>query len=184
LHILRGSGLHGLTGLQNSDKENLFFRPFHDLEYASIVEYQEKYNIPYREDSSNEEKNYLRNYIRHEIISKLGFINKNFEHNFVKLSKNIEQYINMHEECVATNGNQEDRFEGDLNTQKIYATLKKQCPELEKKGYLTENFIRNVLLECHSLEGKKKRKELKIGNEFEIIIEKDEGINIQIVSFP
>lgn len=66
LHLLRGSGLDGLCGMD--DISGFVIRPFLDVEKAEIEEYIERNGLRHRFDSSNQDNSYVRNAIRNEIF--------------------------------------------------------------------------------------------------------------------
>lgn len=66
INLLRGSGSRGLCGIPI--KRGNIIRPMIDVTRQEIIAHLEKANLPYRTDSTNSDTNYLRNFIRHEII--------------------------------------------------------------------------------------------------------------------
>lgn len=70
LHLLRGSGLRGLCGMQeDSMVEGLrILRPLLDTPRTALTAYLRERNIPWREDASNADPRYLRNAIRLELL--------------------------------------------------------------------------------------------------------------------
>jgi len=58
--------------------ENKIYRPFLDSSKKEILEYAEKNNIKWREDSSNQENIYTRNILRNKIIPEIEKINSAF----------------------------------------------------------------------------------------------------------
>lgn len=79
LNLSRGTGWRGLISL--SDNEH-FKRPLLDTSKAVILEYAYKNNLVWREDSTNTNEQYLRNYIRHTIMPQFGGPDRN---NLVKI---------------------------------------------------------------------------------------------------
>lgn len=69
INIMRGTGRRGLTSLASSDD---IVRPLLDTTKPEIIEYAEKHSLRWREDSTNQDERYLRNYIRHNITTKLS----------------------------------------------------------------------------------------------------------------
>jgi tRNA(Ile)-lysidine synthase len=67
LNILRGSGLEGLKGFLPM-RDGKFIRPLMEISRREIISFLNETGIPYRQDSSNENKRYLRNQIRSELI--------------------------------------------------------------------------------------------------------------------
>lgn len=70
-HILRGTGLAGLAGM-NPTRELVrdvsLIRPLLKVSRAEIDRYAERHQIPYREDSTNASTDFTRNRIRHEVL--------------------------------------------------------------------------------------------------------------------
>ncbi len=66
LNLMRGTGPLGLQGMVVDDGR--LFRPMLRMEYPSIAEYAENFQIPFREDVSNAETKYKRNFIRHFLL--------------------------------------------------------------------------------------------------------------------
>lgn len=94
-NIIRGSGLKGLCGMSNI--KNYIVRPMLNISKNDIEKYVESHNIPYRNDSTNNDINYTRNYLRKEIINKLYTINNKFDDHIIMLSnqvKDVIDYIN------------------------------------------------------------------------------------------
>jgi len=72
-HLARGSALEGICGI--SSKRNAIVRPFLPFSKEEILTYVISHQIPYREDATNADCAYTRNFIRHEILPKLETIN-------------------------------------------------------------------------------------------------------------
>ncbi|MBX9704081.1 MAG: tRNA lysidine(34) synthetase TilS [Silvanigrellaceae bacterium] len=90
-HILRGCGSAGLIGIQEFNENRSFFRPFANIEYEDLSNYIRQRGVSFREDSSNLEDDYQRNYIRRHVLPHFKKIQKNYEKNFLKLSESILQ---------------------------------------------------------------------------------------------
>lgn len=69
INILRGSGRTGLTSLKSSHK---IVRPLLDFEKEQIREYARNHALAWREDPSNADTKYTRNYIRTNILTKFS----------------------------------------------------------------------------------------------------------------
>ncbi len=66
LHLLRGSGLHGLGGI--APVRGNIIRPLLQADRADIERYITDHNIPYTEDESNLDTIYTRNRLRWEVL--------------------------------------------------------------------------------------------------------------------
>ncbi|MGM9537710.1 MAG: tRNA lysidine(34) synthetase TilS [Candidatus Onthomonas sp.] len=75
LHLLRGSGLKGLGGIP--PRRGAIIRPLLELSRAEIEDYCRHYALPHREDESNADTAYTRNYLRHQVLPLLREKNPN-----------------------------------------------------------------------------------------------------------
>lgn len=82
INLTRGSGIKGFTGIKS--KSGKIIRPLLFASRNVIVEYLNKNNFEYREDSSNNTIKYSRNLIRHEIIPLFEKINPNFRETIIE----------------------------------------------------------------------------------------------------
>ena len=73
LHLIRGSGLQGLTGIR--PRQGRLVRPLLTTTSREIEDYLELYHIPHVEDSTNQDDAYTRNQVRHQVIPLLDEIN-------------------------------------------------------------------------------------------------------------
>jgi tRNA(Ile)-lysidine synthase len=96
LASFRGSHLHRLvTPLYQEGK---YIRPLLKLNKAEIKEFADTYNIPFREDISNNEEVYTRNFIRNQVLpqiySKIPQGKKGIEHTLLKLK--VQDHLFTH----------------------------------------------------------------------------------------
>lgn len=75
-NLAKGTGIRGLTGI--AAKTGRIIRPMLRLSRQEIAAFSEEEDLPYREDSSNLEDKYTRNFIRHQLIPLFLQINPNF----------------------------------------------------------------------------------------------------------
>jgi len=75
-NLIKGTGLKGLTGIPS--KINNLIRPLLFAERQQIEQYAKEMNLEYREDQSNLNIKYHRNFIRNKIIPLLEQINPGF----------------------------------------------------------------------------------------------------------
>lgn len=73
LHLLRGAGLTGLTGMEARSRVDgmTILRPLLTASRAELRAYLEEKHQPWREDASNGEARYLRNALRLEVLPHL-----------------------------------------------------------------------------------------------------------------
>lgn len=96
IHLFRGSGLKGLTGIpQVRDR---ILRPMLWIPRPVIDNYIADHQIPYREDASNLSDDYLRNRIRHHVLNPLfkaepGYLNSALRS--IELLTEYQHYIDQ-----------------------------------------------------------------------------------------
>ncbi len=94
LHLIRGSGLTGLTGMQ--PRRDNIVRPLLTTTRAQIEQYCAAHGVPYVQDSTNADEHYRRNRVRHRILPELVAMNPRFVENSVKLLQRLrddESYL-------------------------------------------------------------------------------------------
>lgn len=68
LNLLRGTGRRGLTSIQTSPH---LHRPLLVMTKPQLIDYARQHNLMWREDSTNQDLQYRRNVVRHELLTKL-----------------------------------------------------------------------------------------------------------------
>lgn len=89
LHILRGSGLNGASGMSYS--RNNFVRPLLDISKDDITVYCAKNCLEYVEDETNKYSKYNRNFLRNNIIPELKKRWGNVEHALINFSNSCQE---------------------------------------------------------------------------------------------
>ncbi|MBP1684478.1 MAG: tRNA(Ile)-lysidine synthetase [Deltaproteobacteria bacterium] len=74
MRLLRGSGADGLTAI-HAVRDGGIIRPLLESARAAVLEYVRAQGLPFCEDSSNRDRRFLRNRIRHEILPVLQALN-------------------------------------------------------------------------------------------------------------
>ncbi len=82
INLLRGTGISGLQGIPV--KQGNIIRPLLFANKQLLSEYAKNSKLAWREDSSNETDNYLRNNIRHNLIPSLEKLNVGFKKTMAK----------------------------------------------------------------------------------------------------
>ena len=88
INLSRGTGLRGLIGIPLINDK--IIRPFLNFPRADILQYAKEKNSPWREDSSNQTSDYLRNKLRIEVIPRL----KEVDHNLLNGFHQTQKYLN------------------------------------------------------------------------------------------
>jgi len=68
LNLLRGTGRKGFSSLKSTD---IVKRPLLHLTKQQLRDYAAEHQLQWREDSTNQDRRYLRNYLRHEVVAKM-----------------------------------------------------------------------------------------------------------------
>ena len=77
LHLVRGSGLQGLTGIP--PRRGRLVRPLLTTPRAEIEAYLEAHGLPHVEDASNADPAFARNKLRHQVLPLLRDLNPRLE---------------------------------------------------------------------------------------------------------
>lgn len=86
LHILRGAGLSGASGMEHS-RNGLFIRPFLNVSKEDILKYCAVNYVEFVDDESNFDIKYNRNFLRHKIIPELKKRFEGVEQNLVNFGQ-------------------------------------------------------------------------------------------------
>lgn len=97
LNFRRGTGWRGLSSLQTS---NTRFRPLLDLPKANLVRYAIDNGLTWREDETNSDLRYTRNYIRHRLIPRLTKADRDKLAALAKKQRQVRQQIEEETERV------------------------------------------------------------------------------------
>ncbi|MEQ8704788.1 MAG: tRNA lysidine(34) synthetase TilS [Phaeodactylibacter sp.] len=156
-HLVRGTGLKGLLGIP--PRNGYVIRPLLFANRAAIEAYQEAQKLAFREDESNAETKYTRNYIRHQILPVLRTLNPSLEGtlggNMQRLKESaylMDQMVQQIEEeaCVV----QEGRVWYQLEVLRSYApalsTLLFELLSPLGLNTTQANDLAQVILEGHS----------------------------------
>ena len=94
-HIIRGSGLNGLTGMSVVQSEYAIpvVRPLLDVTKENLLAYIGTKHISYCVDSTNEAVRYQRNRIRHRIIPELEAVNPAVVDAIVRLGSSVNEDV-------------------------------------------------------------------------------------------
>lgn len=89
MHVLRGSGISGLQGIQ-PQTNNKIIRPIIEIERKDIEKYCEEQNLQPRIDKSNYDNTYTRNKIRNVVIP---YIKEEFNPNIIETMTRLSELI-------------------------------------------------------------------------------------------
>ena len=101
-NLARGAGLDGVNSLARSSGN--IVRPFFDVNKDEIVEYIEANKVSYRDDKSNFESKYTRNFIRLEILPELEKIHPSATGNIIgflnRTSSAVDELHALYEKVI------------------------------------------------------------------------------------
>ncbi|MDB5181976.1 MAG: hypothetical protein JWP13_739 [Candidatus Saccharibacteria bacterium] len=81
INLIRGTGRKGLTSLKSIDGIK---RPMLHLSKAEVRDYAHQHSLEWRDDSTNADLTYLRNHIRHRILSRFSPEEKARLHRYIQ----------------------------------------------------------------------------------------------------
>lgn len=90
LHILRGSGLVGASGMQYV-RDDFYVRPFLEISKEEILSYVYENQIPFLEDETNVDTTISRNLLRNKIMPELRKVWPNVDENLCNFAKICKQ---------------------------------------------------------------------------------------------
>jgi tRNA(Ile)-lysidine synthetase-like protein len=97
INLIRGTGWRGLTPMaaEISDSQSpSILRPLLGVGKAQILQYAKKYQLQWREDSTNLNEKYLRNYIRHSLLPALKVKDPTAMQQLLKINQNTSELKN------------------------------------------------------------------------------------------
>ena len=121
MHIIRGSGIHGLRGMSElstwqsriSGQQAVLFRPLLEATKKDTTAYCRKRGITFREDPGNRLMRFTRNRVRHQLLPTLGSYNPRIREALVRLAHSASLEVDYLEKEVATVWTTAARREGD-----------------------------------------------------------------------
>lgn len=136
LNMLRGTGRKGLSSLQSTD---IIKRPLLHLSKQELLDYAKTHNIKWREDPTNQNTNYLRNYIRKHVVTKLTPVKRA---ELVKLLSNMKVQNQELDLQIANFLQFKEENKTELN-KKLFISLPHDVASEVMAGWLRLNGIRD-----------------------------------------
>jgi tRNA(Ile)-lysidine synthase len=100
MNFFRGTGLEGLTGIPEENKELHCLRPMLHLKRSEILAFAAKKGLAWMEDSSNLTSKYTRNYFRNSLIPQLQKVFPQAEENVLHNIERFQQTAALYNELV------------------------------------------------------------------------------------
>jgi len=111
MRILAGTGVHGLAGM--APARGAIIRPLLDVDAREAYEYLRARGIEWREDESNRDLRYRRNYIRHALLPEIRSRFPDADAALLSLAAVAREYRDMADELAAGRYGAAARREGD-----------------------------------------------------------------------
>ncbi len=149
INFSRGTGLRGLTGIPIINDK--IVRPLLNFPREDILLYAKEKNIVWREDSSNQTTDYLRNKLRIEVIPKLKEVDHNLLNGFQQTQNHLNESLSLVNDYMVLIKNlvvnkTEDGFEIDvLKLQDLPNTIALLYELLAPFGFTAWNDIADLL---------------------------------------
>jgi tRNA(Ile)-lysidine synthase len=101
MNLFRGTGLEGLTGMPEENKQRRCLRPMLHLKRSEIIAFANERSLTWVEDSSNASSKYTRNFFRNAIIPQLQTVFPQVEDNLLNNIQRMQQTAALYNEQVA-----------------------------------------------------------------------------------
>lgn len=135
MHLLRGSGLSGLKGIEPI-RNNKYIRPLIECERSEIEKYCEENNLNPRIDKTNFENEYTRNKIRNIVIP---YIKKEFNPNIIETITRLADVVSSEDDFIENVSNE--------NYKKLLVIEEKNRIELKLKEFnLLDEVLKNRII--------------------------------------
>lgn len=135
INVLRGTGLRGMQGMPS--RRGKFIRPLLSCTKSELVGYATEHQVPFREDTSNSEIYYQRNWVRLRLLPMLEASNKNVFQQLISLCERVENELPNYENWISGHLNRQTNPHefpiGNIGNSKAPFTLLKEW--LEPKGF-------------------------------------------------
>lgn len=156
-HLIRGSGIKGLSGIP--EVNNQIIRPLLFAERTALAEFAQNENILFREDSSNKTTKYSRNKIRHDVIPVLREINSQAENHIfqtIEYFKEIRSIVEEKLEEINEDVIEENASIIKINIQKIISIPYKSVIlfEILSSYHFNSTTIQDILASLEGESGK------------------------------
>jgi tRNA(Ile)-lysidine synthase len=143
--ILRGSGMRGLSGiprLRPLDEDIVLVRPLLACRREELQQYLQQRQQAWREDSSNQDPNFTRNRIRHELLPLLS------EQYHEAAAQSLVQLGQLAEETQQYLGQQVAELADAVVRQESNDELQQLLIELPLPAGTAEFLVRELLIDC------------------------------------
>ena len=135
MHLLRGSGISGLRGIEPI-REEKFIKPLIECDRQEIENYCKENNLQPRIDKTNFENEYTRNKIRNIVIP---YIKKEFNPNIIETITRLADVVSSEDDFIENVSNE--------NYKKLLVIEEKNRIELKLKEFnLLDEVLKNRII--------------------------------------
>ena len=135
MHLLRGSGISGLRGIEPI-REEKFIKPLIECDRQEIENYCKENNLQPRIDKTNFENEYTRNKIRNIVIP---YIKKEFNPNIIETITRLADVVSSEDDFIENVSNE--------NYKKLLVIGEKNRIELKLKEFnLLDEVLKNRII--------------------------------------
>jgi tRNA(Ile)-lysidine synthase len=143
LNLFRGAGGKGLSGMKIKDEQRKLLRPLLNFSKQEIVEFLQSIKWDWREDKSNQDDNFLRNKIRHQLIPKIeAEYSPQFKQRISDTTRQLQEYQTIIQDVVNKNYSEVVGKKNDLKFTLNIPKYKKLSVEL--KPLIFRQIIQNL----------------------------------------
>ena len=128
LNLLRGAGIHGLTGMRS--ERGGVVRPLLETTRAEILQFLESEGQPFVTDSTNADTLFRRNKIRHALLPLLRTINPSADATIAETVRRLSDAERLFDYAVSALADQVMRCGGDVLTIDVAALTATPAPRL------------------------------------------------------
>jgi tRNA(Ile)-lysidine synthase len=150
MRILNGTGIHGLGGIE--PKRGNIIRPLLFLSAKEIYEHLLNKKIQWREDSSNRDEKYLRNFARNSLLPKINTRFESAGESILSLSEIAREYSSLIGEFLKERGelyileNNSAIIEKDIyiNNKKLFKYIISKSIRENFGAFVTANILEEI----------------------------------------
>lgn len=100
MNLFRGTGIHGLTGMESYRPDNGITRPLLDFPKEALKAYADEHALTFVEDSSNASEYYTRNYFRNRLIPGIKEVFPSVEQNMLHTIGRLREVAQLYDATV------------------------------------------------------------------------------------
>ena len=100
MHFFRGTGIHGLEGIQPELKQRKLLRPLLPFRKNELLSYADSHGLKFVEDSSNNTDKYTRNFFRNNLLPQIAEVFPKVEENLIDNITRFHEIAQLYQKSV------------------------------------------------------------------------------------